>query len=175
MYELWERVAPVPATRQVLDASGAPGTVMNCRRPLVRALSRRPGVAAVMATPVMVGLSALQPGRSETVKLRLPPGRWDLSLQYTSPVTLGLRAGASRWTMPAYLDRPGPVFNVGSLSSDGTPMALSVHAARPSVLSGANLVAFISTVYATRAPATRTLVPLSRACGRYVDWYRLSS
>ncbi len=77
--------------------------------------------------------------------------------------------------MPAYLDRPGPVFAMGSLTSDGTPTTLSVHAVRPSFLSGSNLVAFLSTVYATRSPETRTLIPLNRACGRYVDWYQLSS
>jgi hypothetical protein len=30
------------------------------------------------------------------------------------------------------------------------------------------------TIAATRVPDTRRMVPLSQACGRYVDWYRVS-
>jgi hypothetical protein len=149
--------------------------VLNCRSRSARALSRRRGIAAVMATPVSVGLSALAPGGSETVPLRLPAGRWDLSLQYVSPVFVALSAGGQRWRMPPYLDRPGPVFTVGSLDSTGAPMALTVRADQPSFMTGANLVALTTTVFATRSPDTRTLVPLRRSCGRYVDWYRLTT
>lgn len=31
----------------------------------------------------------------------------------------------------------------------------------------------ITTFAATRIPDTRRLVPLRRACGKYVDWFRL--
>jgi len=172
MYQLWERVGQVHA-RGVLETSGAPGAVLNCRSRSARALSRRRGIAAVMATPISVGLSALQPGGVERVPLRLPAGQWGLSLQYESPVVVALGAGGRQWRMPAYVDRPGPVFAVGSLSSNGAPMTLTVRAERPSSITGPDLVAFTTTLFATRSPETRSLVPLSRSCGRYVDWYRL--
>jgi hypothetical protein len=174
MYELWQRVGHVPA-RQVLEPVGAPGAVLNCRQPSGRALSRRRGIASVMATPISLGLSPLAPGGAENLPLRLPAGRWDLSLQYVSPVVVALSAGGQHWRMPPYLDRPGPVFAVGSLASSGAPITLTVRAERPSFMTGPNLVAFTTTIVATRSPDTRVLVPLSRSCGRYVDWYRLSA
>jgi hypothetical protein len=174
MYELWERVGTVSLARQVIERSGAPGAVLDCRNRVERALSRRPGVAAVSAVPVSGALSALPPGGHERVTLRLPAGRWQLSLQYTSPTDLTLSATGHRWRMPAYDDRPGPIFGVGSLRSSGSPLILTVRADKPNFLTGADLVAFTTTVFATRDPDRRTLVPLSRSCGRYVDWYRLS-
>jgi hypothetical protein len=172
MYQLWERVGLV-GSRLEIDASGAPGAILNCGNRALRALSRRRGVAAVMTEPVTVPVSAMRPGGSQDVTLRLPRGRWDLSLQYVSPVDVSLRVGSQRWQMPAYLDRPGPLFAVGSVTSDGQPMALKIQADRPSPLTGADLVASTTAVVATRSPNTRTLLPLNRSCGRYVDWYRL--
>lgn len=172
MYQLWQRVGVV-APRSVIEASGAPGAVLNCRQPAARTLSREAGEAAVMATPVHVSLGTLSPGGVAKVNLALPAGQWSLSLQYTSPVNLDLSADGRRWHMPAYLDRPGPLFAVGSIGSDGTPIVLTVRAERPSALTGPDLVAFMSAIAATRLPDSRTMVPLRRACGKYVDWFRL--
>ena len=127
MYELWKRVGQV-SPRLAIDASGAPGAVLDCSNPNLRALSRRRGVAAVMTKPVTVPLSSMRPGGSQHVTLRLPNGRWDLSLQYVSAVDVSVAAGSQHWRMPAYLDRPGPLFAVGSVTSDGQPMALKIQA-----------------------------------------------
>jgi hypothetical protein len=174
LYELWERVASI-APRQVLESSGAPGAILNCDTASDRALSRRRGVAAVMTAPAVVGLGGLPPGGSARVTLRLPPGRWDLSLQYESAVDLDLQGGGGHWHMPAYLDRPGPVFGFGSVVSTGAPIPFTVRAERPSAITGPNLAAMTTALVGTRSPDARTLVPLRRACGRYVDWYRLSA
>jgi hypothetical protein len=171
MYELWERVRPI-VSRQTLEPPGAPGAVLDCSSPVGRALSHRRGVAAVMVPPVIRGLTTIEPGGVEQVTLPLPVGRWELSLQYVSAVDIELTAGGERWSMPAYLDRPGPWFAVGSVGSVGTPVSVTLRAARPSSIIGFNLAALTNAIVATRSPDIRQLIPLSRSCGRYIDWYR---
>jgi hypothetical protein len=173
LYELWKRVAPVQP-RLVIEPSGAPGAVLDCRTPTGRALSRRHGVAAVMYPPVITPLSGLVAGTGEVATLHLLAGRWELSLQYTSAVPLDILVPGHRWRMPAYLDRPGPVFDVGPITSTGTPIPLGALARKPSPLTGVALAAVPTAIIATRLPDTRQLVPLGLACGRYIDWYRLS-
>jgi hypothetical protein len=172
LYQLWHRAAAV-LPREALDSAGTPGAVLNCRTPEGRALSRSSGVAAVMAKPLVVSMTPIPVGATDKLPLRLPPGTWDLSLQYESPVGLTLAAAGRRWTMPAYTDRPGPEFRVGSVTSDGSSqVVVSVHAARPSSLTGPDLAALTSALIAVRTPGVRALIPLRNACGRYVDWYR---
>jgi hypothetical protein len=126
-----------------------------------------------MSPPVTAKLSIIQPGRFGNATLRLPRGKWDISLQYISPEPLDVIVGDLYRVMPGYLDRPGPYFAVGSVVSDGRPTIVVVHERRPSSLTGPDLAALPTSIAATRSPDTRTLVPLSRACGRYVDWYRI--
>lgn len=174
MYQLWKRVGLVPA-REALDPPGAPGTVLSCRTRAGRQLSRRRGVAAVMTPPVAAPLTTVLPGSSEQTSLRLPPGNWDLSLQYESPVNLELTGSGHHWAMPAYTDRPGPVFAVGRIRSDGSPIVVTIRASRPSSLTGPDLSALPTELIAVHSPAARTLIPLGRSCGRYVDWYRIGA
>ncbi|MGZ4322691.1 MAG: hypothetical protein ACXVHJ_11710 [Solirubrobacteraceae bacterium] len=173
MYELWERTGPT-APRDTFDTPGAPGAVLNCHTTNGRQLSRRHGVAAIEPTPVVTAVPALLPGQEEQVKLPLRRGTWDLSLQYISALPIDINAGPVPWQMPAYLDRPGPFFPVGSVTSDGSPVTLTIRAPKASSLTGVGLPAQMTEVAATRSPDTRVQVPLSRACGRYVDWFRLS-
>ncbi len=174
MYELWKRVGQIPS-HQVLEPPGAPGAILNCHNQSERTLSRRRGIAAVMAPPQFLALSPLQPGQVHRLPLILPPGVWNLSLQYTSPVSLDLSTLTKQWTMPAYTDRPGPVFSVGTVSSSGAAMLLTVHAQRPSFMSGPTLLATPTQLIATQSPETTRIVPLAQACGRYVDWFKLSA
>jgi hypothetical protein len=173
MYQLWRRVGYVQS-RGALDPAGAPGAVLDCKIPTDRRLSLQRGVAALMTPPVTADLMTIRPGGFETATLRLAPGRWEISLQYVSPVPLQVAAGDLFREMPSYLDRPGPYFAVGSVVVSGrAPTAVIVHARRPSPLTGPDLVAQLSSVAATRSPDERALVPLRRACGRYVDWFRI--
>jgi hypothetical protein len=173
MYELWRRVAHVPPW-SVLEPAGAPGAILNCRVPAQRRLSHQRGVAAVMTAPVTASLSAILPGGSDTTSVRVAAGKWEISLQYTSPEPLDITAGGRRFTMPAYVDRPGPFFAVGSVTSTGAPISVIVHERRPSFLTAPGLAALLTDVAAVASPDPRTLVPMRRACGRYVDWYRLA-
>ena len=110
MYELWQRVARV-APRQVIESPGVPGAVLDCSTRTGRALSKRPGVAAVMPTPVTAPLAPTAAGGVDTATLQLPTGRWDLSLQYVSAVSLDATAqgrdGTCRptWTGPVRSSR----------------------------------------------------------------------
>jgi len=171
MYELWERVSTV-SVRQTIAPLGAPGAVLNCATRDGRALSRSGGVADLMVQPIVVPLSTLPPGGEQRVSLSLPPGLWELSLQYVSADPLELLAQGEHWTMPAYLDRPGPWFAVGRIYSTGVPITVTVRANRPSSFTGPNLNALTAGLAATSVPDLRKLVPLRRACGRYIDWYR---
>jgi hypothetical protein len=170
MYQLWERVGMIP-TRQTIEPPGAPGAILDCHTRAGRAVSDKRGAAAVMTPPVIRPVGATLPGKTVRVSLPLPPGEWALSLQYVSPVNLELSAAGRRWSMPAYTDRPGPVFVAGTIDSTGTPTIVGVHADKPSPLTGSNLLAAVTAVIATRAPNTRVVIPLTQSCGRYVDWY----
>jgi hypothetical protein len=171
MYELWKRIGTV-SPREAVDTPGNPGAVLGCATRSGRRISRERGVAATMTTPVGVGLSALEPGGSETVSLKLPAGRWQLSLSYLSGVPIELDVQGHRFTISAYLDRPGVFFAVGELSSVGGSVLVTLDAEKPSFLTGIGINAQLSELIATRLPDTRALIPLRRACGRYVDWYR---
>lgn len=171
LYELWKRTGIV-APRHALESSGYPGAVLNCHTRAGLTLSRRRGLAAAMAPPLVTSLTALPPGASEHVSVSLAAGRWELSLQYTSAVDLELSAGGTRWRMPAYLDRPGPVFDVGSMTSSGAPVTITVRAVKPSALTGPGLAALPTALVATHSPDVRVVQSLRRSCGRYVDWYQ---
>lgn len=173
MYELWRRVSfAVP--REVIEPPGQPGAVLNCKVHGERVLSRQRGIAAVMRAPVTMAVPGVPSGRSISAAVQVPPGRWSLSLEYVSPEPLVVTAEGHRWQMPAYNDRPGPYFALGSIVSAGTSITLSFREQRPSALTGPTPGGPIQ-LAAVPSPDPRRLVPLRRACGRYVDWFRLSS
>ena len=178
LYSLWQRVGPT-APRLSLDPAGAPGAVLNCATPAGRRLRRSQGVASLMAKPVTTAGPGLLPGASATFELPLPEGQWELSIQYNSDFTLDLGAEGHQWAMPAVTPLPQSFFAVGQVQGHGaaSPVALTFHLSKPSALTseGGLLYANVGGVAATRVPDTRRLVPLGRACGQYVDWYRVTS
>jgi len=133
----------------------------------------------VMAAPVTTPGPGLLPGWSTTFELPLPEGEWELSIQYNSDFTLDLGAEGHRWPMPAVTALPQAFFAVGQVQGHGagSPVALTLHLSKPSALTSEAglLYANIGSVAATRVPDARRLVPLGRACGQYVDWYRVTS
>jgi hypothetical protein len=177
LYDLWKRTGPT-ASRQVLEPSGAPGAALDCRSALGKKLRAVRGQASIMSKPVTVPGPSLTAGSSTAVPIALPGGEWEISIQYFSSFVIDLSTQGRRWTMPAYLGRLGPFFTVGTVTGRGvaSPVTLTVRAERPSFLtgSGGNLFTAIPVIAATRIPDSRRIVPLRRACGQYVDWYRLS-
>jgi hypothetical protein len=177
-YELWHRTGPT-VPRQVVEPQGTPAGVLDCHSPIGRRLRTARGVASVMpAPPLTFPGSSLGAGKDMTVRLRLPAGRWSLSVQYESSFQVDFAAPGLRTTMPAYLGRLGPLFALGTVTGRGvgSPVVVTASARRPSLFTSRsdNLFTAIPLIAATRLPNTRRLVALKDACGRYVDWYRTS-
>jgi hypothetical protein len=186
-FVLWQRVGTVPG-RQTLKERWLAGSVLDCSARAGAALAREPGWATVRPQPVLATApgwrgTAAEPGTAATRTLHLPPGRWDLSLQYVSRHPLALRAGGLTRLLPPTLDRLGPLFAVGTVP--GGTVTVRVDAVAPHGLWHAlgaplrtraldswahqPLGALVATPHGQ--PARR--VPLARACGRYVDSYTL--
>jgi hypothetical protein len=184
---LYQRRGPTPASR-ILPEGIQPGLVLNCATPAGRALARRRGSATVRPAPVLGGPGGwrrsdgtvvapdvpdtLESGQTVIHTLDLPPGRYDLSIQFLGAMALEVRAPGLRTTMPPNLESPGPWFSVGTITSRGRRLVVSATAARLPWLS-VRRTAAIGAIAATPLGATARSVPLGRACGRYIDHYRL--
>lgn len=176
LYELWKRDGTT-APRMHIDPAGAPGAILDCRTRAGKRLSRTAGVAAVMSPPVVISPAvAVAAGHAITIALALPKGRWSLSLDYMSSETLDLSLRGVSTQLPAYVGRPGPYFNVADVDGQGIkrPVLVSLYEQHPSRFTSPQDIASISSFAAVRLPDTRTMLPLSRSCGRYIDWYRTS-
>lgn len=175
LYAAWQRVGPTPS-RSTIEPDDAPAGRLDCARSAsARALARRDGVAAVeRAAPRLLG-SGLPPvgaGGAIFLSVKLPPGRWALAMKYTSTTPVRLQFDRTRLPeVPANTTRPGSWWPVGSWTSDGAAHTLTIVGERQSRLSGTAFPASVSGIVAVR-PGGERLVPLRRACGRWVDWYR---
>ena len=197
-YVLWERSGPTPRSR-VLGEGGAAGRRLECSTGDGRRVARRGDEATLLPEPV-VGrpgewgrdFPAEAPARM-TQELRLPPGRWALSLQYHSQAPLTVEGPGLRAELPPSLDGmylthqgQGAFWPAGEIevpaSPDGrpAPVTITLTAVAPSGLQNAlgvrrsvwlgELVASAPGWPRPRGAATE---PASRACGEYVDHYTL--
>ena len=188
-YLLWKQTALPPEDRHVLLEGTEPAAFADCAAPELRILTSNPGTASLFPGPVIGGKARWSPtailGTDERTSqtLNLPPGRWRLSLQYFSPFDLTLSAPGFRQPLPAALDgqRPNTIslFNdgqfwpAGELVSDGGPLRFTIATAEPSFLqrlSGYDGKAYLGQLVAVPARPHR-IVPLSEACGAWIDWY----
>jgi len=121
-----------------------------------------------------VALTPIPAGGTERVRLPLTPGTWDLSVRYVSPRPIAVRAPGLRVTLPAAMERPGAAWPAGTVTvaRRGT-LPVTFTAERPLLSPGTVPVIGLATVLAARRAPAR-LVPLAKACGRWVDWYRAS-
>ena len=185
-YVLWERRGPT-VNREVLSAP-APGAELDCRQRASRRLARRNGRASVRPDPVLTGgaswtldgqaaptdgsgAAVIAPGQTAVQALRLPPGRWDISLQYLSTTPVQISGLGLKATLPPVQERVGPYWSAGTVISTGR-VSLTAKVESPPRLArdrAATLVALA----ATRVDAPPAQVPLRRACGRYVDFFQL--
>jgi hypothetical protein len=184
LYELWQRTGP-ESEREVVEPGSSYGTTLDCHTPAGRRISRLPGYALVRTPPVIgtgwvtaagvpLPASTLPAGSTAYERLALPAGRWKLSLQYQSSVGLVVRSPGVRASLSSDLDPAGPYWPAGEASSNGQWITFSLTADRPP-LPISSRSAYLGAFVATRADAPPRMVPLSRACGAYVDWYQPDS
>ena len=182
---LWIRRGPAPP-RRILAEGEAPGKVLNCHTAAGRRLSQTAGMAYVRPQPVVglrgawrtadggrpAGVPAdVQNGDSRSQTLHLGAGTWDISLRYFSDVPLRLRAGPLAASLPAYLADAAEFATAGRLVTGGGPVKVTVAVPARRRVETLRTVR-LGTLAATRVDEPGRLIPLGRACGRYIDWYR---
>jgi len=188
-YVLWERTGETPEDRHVLLEGTEAGAFAGCEAPEVRILLANPGRATLFPGAVIGHKSAWESGSiletddQTSQRLRLPAGRWNLSLQYFSPFDLTLSAPGFSEEMAAALDgqRPntislgnnGQFWPAGRYESRGGSVRFTVATADASALqslSGYDGKAYLGELVAVPAKPHRT-VPLSQACDQWIDSY----
>jgi hypothetical protein len=176
-FVVYRRVGPTPAFGVLPASPPQPGAVLDCTTATGRGLSRRQGYAEVRTPPVYTAVGPLVPNQSEPIVLKLPAGRWQLSLPYVSQQAVHVTGGGLDVTLPPNLDRPGTVWPVGTVTSTGAPITLTFHMTHPGLVTSHDPVTQYFTPLALVAapPQSDQRVALRRACGRYVDWYQLTS
>ncbi len=149
-YVLWKRTGPPAENRHVLLEGTEAAAHADCASPEIRILTANPGRASLFPGAAIGSKarwrpsSTLETGDRASQTLRLPAGRWLLSLQYFSPFGLTLSAPGLRRELPAALDgqRPntislannGQFWPAGEIRSDGTPLPFTIVAEDPSTL-----------------------------------------
>ena len=189
-YVLYKRVGETPIQKILDGEDGSPGVIAKRSRDCGTQFGTLNGTATVLPKPVVrspIGWSQPLPfdaPATATRTLRLPPGRWHLSLQYDSQVPLTVRAGASSVRLPPSLDGmylthqgEGAWWAAGSIRvRRAGPLKVAVITADPSSAQdalGVERRVWLGGIAATRAAAPQS-VPVGGACGRYVDHYLLA-
>jgi hypothetical protein len=187
-YELWRRTGRTPNVAMLAEEA-RPGRIFRCKKRKFRKLVAAGGDALVWPGPVIAKRlywerdgetdNELEPRQEVSQTIVLPRGRWQLSLQYLSPVTgVTVRAPGLSTHLRAGMDgaipyRPdqGPYWPAGELTSEGGPVTISVRADSVNWLQrllGVDAPAVIGNLTAVQATGFET-VPTATACGRYVD------
>ncbi|MGH2922440.1 MAG: hypothetical protein ACRDKH_00215 [Solirubrobacterales bacterium] len=154
-----------------LDPTPAPGTVID----------RKVGRVAGRS-----GTTTIEPGETATQKITLPPGAWDLSIQYVSPINeLRVQAPGLDAEMPPGMEAAvpfkvdqGPYWTLGSVEGTGEPIEISVTSVDDrswlQKAMGVDAPASLGNVVATRLSEVSS-APLAASCGRYVDHYTVGT
>jgi hypothetical protein len=183
-FTLWKREGPTPPQR-IIEKDGTPGGILACPQGPNHGIAGRKGTATVLERPVVRHQPAWDPEwhfdapGTATVRMRLPRGRWNLSLQYDSQVSLVVTAGGDSVTLPPsldgmYLSEQGKAsfWPAGTVRSTGGVVKVAVSAQEPS--SFQRLVHVRRQVWLGALAATtgkpRT-VPLHDTCNRFIDHF----
>jgi hypothetical protein len=170
-FQLWKRVGQI-RERSTLAEGEWPGAVFRCDTKEGHAILARGGVAAIRPLPIVVPAAAAAPGDAFSVRMNLPVGTWELETTYTSHLPVEVKAPGLRKVLPANLDRPGHRLPIGRVTiRRQRPVTISFHVG-DTVLASQSAVATFDYVVASPAGSAERVVPIARACGKYVDWYR---
>lgn len=165
-YVLWRRGGVSAGDRQPGEDDAEPGRVGGCEKAsLVSSFTRAPVAASDWSLATIDGddLSGIQ--------LDLPPGRWDLSLQYDSTRDVRIVAPGLERTLPGNLDYRGsaPFWAAGTIEVAGGPVQVTATVDEPPLAGrvlGTESVAHLGTLAATSVGERR-----GDSCRGYVDWY----
>jgi hypothetical protein len=186
-YKLWQRTGETPSMSNLYEEA-RPGRVFRCKNPKIGAFLRGGGEPLIWPRPVIAKRlyweqdgetdNLVPPGGEASQEITLPPGRWELSIQYLSPVAgIEVEAPGLSEHLPAGVEaaipyRPdqGPYWIVGSVEGGG-PVELTVKADELNTIQkllGVDAPAVIGNVTAVQTEGIRTN-PLAASCGLYVD------
>jgi hypothetical protein len=190
-FQLWKRTGPM-GPRHTLDEGASPGATLDCATKAGRRVSRNGGTATIFGKVPVTGArwspsATVQSGAPVTQTLRVPAGRWEVSIQYDATRPVRITAPGFGASLPGNLDYRGsvPFYPAGTLKvGKPGPVIFIVSVERPPLagrLLGAKSEAHLGAI--ALSPSGRSgphpgpgeaeiVVPLSGACGRYVDWYR---
>ena len=186
-FVLWKRTDPHPSLdRQVLAEGDRPGRILG----FSFGAGRTPATVFTHTPITGADWSAgptVESGSSTTQTLRVPAGKWNVSIQYDASRPLEISApGFTTPGVPANLDYRGttPYYRAGTLrASQNGPVTFSVSVERPPLvgrLLGATSVAHLGTLALTPAGfssaavmpgVNEVAVPAKHAVGHYVDWF----
>ena len=192
-FVLWKRTGPV-GERRTLAEGDRPGEPLDCSSSQGRRLRLGGGTAIAFAAPPVIGGTwspspTVESGSASSQELTLPRGRWRISVQYDSTRALRISAPGMAATLPPNLDYRGsvPFHAAGELTvRRHGPVRFTASVERPPLagrLLGAYSVAHLGAIAASPAAGDQSGGPLPglgerrvrlrRACGRYLDWFRL--
>jgi hypothetical protein len=185
-FVLWRRASEGGDGRRTLLERLDPGSELDCSSPN-GALAEVDGSARAFTREPVVGeewTPSGEPteGTPTSQELALSPGRWRISIQYASTQEMKIRAPGLARTMPANLlfRGPSPYYDVGAIEvSEAGPVRFEVEVEQPPLIGrllGTEGRAYLGRIAATPADPERApgFLPLARACGRYLDWYRVA-
>ncbi len=190
-YILWTADSKTPQNRQTLLEGTEAAARVGCASPETRIFVATNGKASVFPNPVLLGQKEdwsngdiLHTGDETSQTLNLPAGKWNLSIQYFSPVGMTLSAPGFSFDLEPALDGQRP--DTISLANDGQywpagkytqkvpgPVKFTVKVADPSTLqklTGYDGRSFVGHIVAT-PDRPHEILPLARTCGRWIDWY----
>jgi len=169
-FDVYRRIAPAPPT-SVLAEGEAAAVPLDCNTKAGRAVLRGGGVAAVRPASITVAVDGgIAPGGTLDVALPLPAGTWDLVTPYGGPRPIEVTGPGLKTTLPANLDRPGPRWPIGRITTDGRPVTLALHPTEDA-LTLPSAITTIGSIISTPV-GQKKVVPVAQACGKLVDWYR---
>jgi hypothetical protein len=183
-FVLWKRDGPTSPQR-IIDKNGTPGRILACPDGPQHGIAGRDGSATLLDRPLVRHQPAWSPTwgfdapGTATVRMRLPRGRWDLSLQYDSQVPLVVTARGHSFTLPPSLDGmylaeqgKASFWRAGTVRSGGGRVQVTVSAREPSGfqrLVGVSRHVWLGALAATSGgPST---APLHDTCNRFIDHF----
>jgi hypothetical protein len=170
-FQLWKRTGRVKE-RSILKEGQWPGAFLQCNTDEGREIVAGRGVAGIRRAPILATGGRARAGKTLSIPLDLPPGHWQLVAPYTSGFPLQVEAPGLSTVLPPILDRLGPRWPIGHVTVHRQRSFLISFAPQETPLASRTATLIVPYILVIPAQQTDRIVPISRACGRYVDWYR---